>query len=120
MLAISFVVLPFTKGLLTILVLLIGSFFLYGPHVFLVTTFPTRFTNKQIVAASTGFIDGMGYIGTVLIGVIVPFLVTSAAGSWTHVFLFWSVLSIMVAVLVSIVYVRSIRDKTIDFLTIQK
>ena len=27
------------------------------------------------MVVSTGFIDGMGYIGTVLIGVIVPFLV---------------------------------------------
>jgi len=62
-LAISFVVFPFTGGLLAMIVLLIGSFFLYGPHVFLVTTMPTRFFDSQVVAASTGFIDGMGYIG---------------------------------------------------------
>jgi len=119
MLAISFFVLPFTAGLLATFVLLIGSFFLYGPHVFLVTTFPTRFVDKQVVAASTGFIDGMGYIGTVLIGIIVPFLVTSTAGEWTNVFIFWGILSIMVAVVVAIVYIRSFKDKAIDFLALK-
>lgn len=117
-LALSFLALPFTQGLLSIAVLLIGGFFLYGPHVFLVTTFPTRFVDKQVVAASTGFIDGMGYIGTVLIGVIVPFLVTSAKGSWENVFLFWSVLSVMIAILVTVTYITSFKDKTVDFLEI--
>ncbi len=120
MLAISLAILPLTKGLSTVLVLLVGSFFLYGPHVFLVTTFPTRFTNKQVVAASTGFIDGMGYIGTVLIGIIVPFLVTSAGGNWTSVFLFWAGLSVAVAILVAVVYIRSFKDKAIDFLNVKE
>lgn len=120
MLGISFLILPFTTGLLATLVLLFGSFFLYGPHVFLVTTFPSRFVDKQVVAASTGFIDGMGYIGTVLIGIIVPFLVTSAGGSWLNVFIFWTILSVVVAALVAIVYVRSFKDKAIDFLQYRK
>jgi sugar phosphate permease len=108
-LAISFIIFPFTKGLLATIVLLIGSFFLYGPHVFLVTTMPSRFTDKQVVAASAGFIDGMGYIGTVLIGIIIPVLVTTAEGSWTPVFIFWAILSILVAVTVAIVYATHFR-----------
>ncbi|MBW2598901.1 MAG: MFS transporter [Deltaproteobacteria bacterium] len=108
-LAISFIIFPFTDGLLATIVLLVGSFFLYGPHVFLVTTIPTRFTNQQVVAASTGFIDGMGYVGTVLIGVIIPILVTSAGGDWTNVFIFWAILSVMVAVFVAIVYFSHFR-----------
>lgn len=108
-LAISFIVFPFTKGLLATIVLLVGSFFLYGPHVFLVTTMPSRFTDKQVVAASTGFIDGMGYIGTVLIGIIIPVLVTSAEGSWSTVFIFWAVLSVLVAITVAIVYATHFR-----------
>ena len=119
-LAVSFVILPFTTGLWATAMLLIGSFFLYGPHVFLVTIFPTRFTDKQVVAASTGFIDGMGYIGTVLIGIIVPYLVTASGGNWTNVFIFWAILSVGVAILVSAVYIRSFKDKTIDFLAIKK
>lgn len=112
-LAASFIVFPFTEGLLATLVLLIGSFFLYGPHVFLVTTFPTRFADKQIVAASTGFIDGMGYIGTVLIGVIVPFLVTSAKGNWHNVFIFWSVISVVIAIIVAVAYITTFRNKKV-------
>jgi len=108
-LAISFIVFPFTKGLLSTIVLLIGSFFLYGPHVFLVTTMPSRFTDKQVVAASAGFIDGMGYIGTVLIGVIIPVLITTAGGSWTPVFIFWAILSVIVAITVAIVYATHFR-----------
>ncbi|MBP7088329.1 MAG: MFS transporter [Candidatus Omnitrophica bacterium] len=119
MLAISLVILPFTKDLLAILMLLVGGFFLYGPHVFLVTTFPTRFVDKQVVAASTGFIDGMGYVGTVLIGIIVPFLVSGSSGEWKNVFLFWAILSVLVAIFVAIVYVRSFKDKTVDFLNIK-
>lgn len=115
-LAASFMVYPFTKGLLSTVILLVGSFFLYGPHVFLVTTFPTRFANKQVVAASTGFIDGMGYIGTVLIGIIIPFLVTQAEGNWLNVFIFWSIISVMIAILVAVVYIVSFKDKTVDFL----
>jgi len=109
LLAVSLVIFPFSKGVLAIVVLLIGSFFLYGPHVFLVTTFPTRFVDKRIVAASTGFIDGMGYIGTVLVGVIIPFLVTSTEDSWKNVFIFWAILSILVAGFVAIVYTRHYR-----------
>ena len=108
-LAISFIVFPFTDGLLATIVLLIGSFFLYGPHVFLVTTMPTRFVDQQVVAASTGFIDGMGYIGTVLIGVIIPILVTSSGGSWTNVFIFWAILSVLVAVFVAVIYLAHFR-----------
>lgn len=113
MLAASFIIFPFTTGLLAIIILLIGSFFLYGPHVFLVTTLPSRFVDKQIVAASAGFIDGMGYIGTVLIGVIVPFLVTSAKGNWTNVFIFWAILSVITAILVGIVYVTTFKKRHI-------
>ena len=100
----SFAILPLTEGHWAALVLLAGSFFLYGPHVFLVTTMPTRFVDEQVVAASTGFIDGMGYIGTVLIGVIIPLLVTSQGGGWGNVFIFWAILSIMVAIFVAAVY----------------
>jgi len=51
----------------------------------------------------------MGYIGTVLIGVIIPILVVSAEGSWTNVFVFWAILSILVAIFVAIVYLLHFR-----------
>ena len=109
-LSISFLIFPFTKGLMATIVLLIGSFFLYGPHVFLVTTMPTRFVDQQIVAASTGFIDGMGYIGTVLVGVIIPIIVKSSGNNdWTNVFIFWAVLSVITAIFVGIIYFKNFR-----------
>jgi len=104
MLGISFVIFPFTSGFIATLVLLGGSFLLYGPHVFLVATYPTRFKEKEVVAASTGFIDGMGYIGTVLTGLIIPFLIVSEKGDWGHVFAFWAIISFVVAVSVALVY----------------
>lgn len=113
MLAVSFVIFPFTNGLLSTFVLLVGGFFLYGPHVFLVTTFPTRFVDKQVVAASTGFIDGMGYIGTVLIGIIVPVLVNTSDNGWINVFIFWTILSVIVAIFVSIVYIRQFKTNKV-------
>lgn len=113
-LSISFMILPFTNGPLTIVVLLIGSFFLYGPHVFLVTTIPTRFVNQQVVAASTGFIDGMGYIGTALVGMIIPIIVKSSGNNdWTNVFIFWAILSIITAIFVGIMYFNNFRFNSI-------
>ena len=104
LLGISFIVFPLTTGLLATTILLIGSFFLYGPHVFLVTTCPSRFKDEHVVAASTGFIDGMGYVGTVLIGIIVPVLVDLGKGNWNYVFKFWVVLSFATAISVTLAY----------------
>jgi nitrate/nitrite transporter NarK len=103
-LGISFIVFPLTTGLVATAILLIGSFFLYGPHVFLVTTCPSRFKDENVVAASTGFIDGMGYVGTVLIGIIVPVLVDMGKGKWNYVFTFWVVLSFVAAISVTLAY----------------
>lgn len=46
--------------------------------------------------------EGMDYIGTVLIGVIIPILVTSSDGNCTNVFIFWAILSVIVAVFVAV------------------
>ena len=106
-LAATFVIFPMTEGILSTVVLLTGSFFLYGPHVFLVTTLPHRFVDKQVVAASTGFIDGMGYVGATLIGIIVPFLLGPAENNWAHVFEFWAVTTILIAILVAFGYTKT-------------
>jgi len=117
LLGVSFVVFPFTSGTLATFVLLIGSFFLYGPHVFLVATCPSRFKDQNVVAASTGFIDGMGYIGTVLIGIIVPYLVDIGKQSWHYVFIFWAILSFGVMISVAIVYFMHFKNNNNDQVT---
>lgn len=106
LLAVSFTIFPFTTGGVMIGILIASGLFLYGPHVFLVTTIPSRFLDKKIVAASTGFIDGMGYIGSALIGIIVPFII-DLTGGWKSVFYFWSALSWIIILLVVFVYFRS-------------
>ena len=95
-------------GIISVVVLILSGFFVYGPHVFLVSTFPSRFCDKKIVAASAGFIDGIGYIGVVLIGVIVPFLLN---WGWQIVFLFWAVLCVIMIVMILILYIYSKRKK---------
>jgi len=97
-------VFPFTDSFTGSLLVLASSAFLYGPHVFLVCTIPTRFKKKGVVASSTGFIDGMGYIGTTIIMLIVPYLVIETRGSWNNVFILWSLISFAAAALVAITY----------------
>ncbi len=100
---ITWLIFPFASGLTAVVLLLASSAFLYGPHVFLVCTLPTRFKKDSVVASSTGFIDGMGYVGTFMIGLIVPFLVLETGG-WNNVFLFWAVLSFIAAIFIAATY----------------
>ena len=102
-LGITFAVFPGTGGTVMIALLLVGGFALYGPHVFLVTTMPSRFHDKHIVAASTGFINGFGYFGSATVGILVPFMIDKT-GTWSSVFYLWSVTAVVIAVLVGIVY----------------
>jgi len=101
LMGITWIFFPFTEGIYSTILLLLGSAFLYGSHVFLVSTVPTRFKDKNVVASSTGFIDGMGYIGTVLIGFIVPYIILEGGG-WNNVFLFWAGLSFIASLSVLI------------------
>lgn len=103
LLSLTIFLFPIVNNFFMVIVLLLSGFFLYGPHVFLVTTFPSRYLDKQVVAASTGFINGMGYVGTVLIGIIVPFLI-SLNGNWNGVFMFWGILPIVISFLMIICY----------------
>lgn len=108
---ITWLIFPFTDGLTALVLLLASSAFLYGPHVFLVCTLPTRFKKDSVVASSTGFIDGMGYVGTFMIGLIVPFLVLETGG-WNNVFLFWAALSFIAAITVAITYFGHFRKNS--------
>ena len=105
-LGVLFFIFPQTSGFTMIAVLLLSGFFLYGPHVFLVTTVPSRQLGQKLVAASTGFIDGMGYIGAMIIGVLVPFLI-DVTGGWNAVFYYWAVTSLVIVCLVLFVYFKT-------------
>ncbi|MFC1965902.1 MFS transporter [Chloroflexota bacterium] len=109
-LAVIMFVLPNTGGILMLVLLLLSGFFLYGPHVFLVTTMPSRLKGQGAVASATGFIDGWGYIGSVVIGILVPFILDKT-GYWASVFQFWGVMSIVTAVLVTAVYIKGLSTQ---------
>jgi sugar phosphate permease len=109
LLGVVFIAFPATTGGIMIGLLIASGLFLYGPHVFLVSTMPSRYYDKKIVAAATGFIDGMGYIGSALIAIIVPFII-DWTGGWESVFYFWSALSFTIIVLVVLVYFRNGRE----------
>jgi sugar phosphate permease len=104
LMGICWYVFPFTDSFTGSLLVLASSAFLYGPHVFLVCTIPTRFKKQGVVASSTGFIDGMGYIGTTIIMLVVPYLVIETQGSWNNVFILWSLISFAASALVAITY----------------
>lgn len=103
-LALLFVIFPYVSPLWTTVLLLLSGALIYGPHVFLVSTMPSRFVDKEIVASSTGFIDGMGYIGTSLIGILVPFILS--IWDWHYVFWFWSIIAFVIIIFVLIVYLK--------------
>jgi len=104
----TFVLFPNTTGIWMISLLVLSGLFLYGPHVFLVTTMPSRFHKESVVASATGFIDGWGYIGSATIGILVPFIL-DITGNWNTVFYFWSALSFLIAGIVLMVYVRRFK-----------
>lgn len=101
---------PFADSAGGTMLVLASSAFLYGPHVFLVCTIPSRFKEKGVVASSTGFIDGMGYVGTTIIMLVVPYLVLETQGSWNNVFILWSLISLAAAALVAITYFGHFKD----------
>ena len=100
---------PYSTGILATILVLLSSAFLYGPHVFLVTNLPCRF--KEFVASATGFIDGMGYIGTTIIMLLVPFLVLDTTGGWNNVFLFWAIISFVASGILAINYLKYFRKE---------
>ncbi|HUW46574.1 MAG TPA: hypothetical protein VMW50_12365, partial [Dehalococcoidia bacterium] len=81
--------------------------------VFLVTTVPSRFASQRIVASATGFIDGWAYIGTVLIGIVVPFILDKT-GHWSSVFYFWGAISLVMAGLVTVLFVKATRKRKFE------
>ena len=87
---------PLTVGFLSSVLIVASGFFLYGPHVFFVSTVPGRYIEKKITASSTGTIDGMGYIGAMLTGIIVPFILRVG---WNEVFYVWAACCVIIAFL---------------------
>ena len=119
-LGIVFAFYGFLTGMISIILLILSGFFIYGPHVFLVSTFPSKFIDQKKVAATTGFIDGMAYVGAILVGLLVPFILDITNNNWNIVFASWSISCLIVISLIAFLYLFAKFDgktaKEIDIL----
>jgi len=70
-----------------LLVLMAIGFFTYGPHVAMVTACPMDFGTRKAAASAAGFIDGVGYMGAALTGVVSGYLVDNYG--WNTAFYLW-------------------------------
>jgi len=107
MLGVFSVILPPVWVVTSLLVL--SGFFLYGPHVFLVGTTPGRSIEVQTAASATGVIDGIGYIGAMLVGIIMPILIDI---SWGTAFASW--VFCCVAIIILMRYVKKYSQKQLS------
>ena len=74
------------------------GFTTFGPHSLIVSQLPMVFGNRKNTASITGFIDGIGYIGAALTGVISGLLVD--AFNWNYAFYFWVVGAVLSGVFI--------------------
>jgi sugar phosphate permease len=90
-------------------VLTIGivAFCLLGPYSYLGGAFALDFGGKQASAASSGIIDGIGYLGGVLAGDSVARL--AGALGWEKVFLVLAAVSALAAVCAGFLHALNLR-----------
>jgi len=63
------------------------GFFVFGAHVLIVAAAPMDFGTRKAAASATGFIDGLGYLGAGLQGIVTGLLVDR--WGWSAGFTFW-------------------------------
>jgi OPA family glycerol-3-phosphate transporter-like MFS transporter len=93
---------PTGNWVLSLIVLLMVGFMIYGPHVLMVTTMPMEYGTRKAAASATGFIDGWGYIGAALTGVASGWLIDKY--NWNAAFNFWVISAIISAILMLIIW----------------
>lgn len=71
------------------------GFTTYGPHVMICATIPMDYASRKVAASAAGFIDGFGYLGAALTGVISGYFIDNYG--WNSAFYFW-VAGVFVAV----------------------
>ncbi|MCK4336633.1 MAG: MFS transporter [Candidatus Aminicenantes bacterium] len=84
----------------SLLCLIAIGFTIYGPHVMVVGAIPMDYASRKAAASATGFIDGMGYFGAALTGVVSGYLVDHHG--WNAAFYFWIIGVFIAIVLMSL------------------
>ncbi|UCF59387.1 MAG: MFS transporter, partial [Candidatus Bathyarchaeota archaeon] len=78
---------PADNWILGLVCLAAIGYFTYGPHVTMVAAIPMDFGTRKGASSATGFIDGLGYVGAALAGVVSGWLIDNY--SWDAAFNFW-------------------------------
>ena len=61
---------PVEMWMLSLLCLMAIGFMTYGPHILIVASAPMDYRTRKAASSATGFIDGVGYIGAALTGIL--------------------------------------------------
>jgi sugar phosphate permease len=96
-----------TSSLFPVLMIGIVAFCLLGPYSYLGGAFALDFGGKQASAASSGIIDGIGYIGGALAGDTVARI--ARAYGWEGVFVSLAVVSAVAALCAGVLYVLNTK-----------
>jgi sugar phosphate permease len=75
-----------TLSMKLIMLAFIG-FFTFGPQSLLVSQLPMIFGNSKNTGSIVGFIDGVGYIGAAITGILSGWLIDNFG--WEYAFYFW-------------------------------
>lgn len=78
---------PQQNWILSLIVLAVIGFLTFGPHMIMATALPMDLGTKEMAASAAGFIDGWGYIGAALTGVVTGFFLDHFG--WQAAFYFW-------------------------------
>lgn len=93
---------PVEMWMLSLLCLIAIGFMTYGPHVLIVASAPMDYGTRKAASSATGFIDGVGYIGAALTGILSGWL-TDVWG-WDAAFYLWIGASIVAGVLMLLLW----------------
>jgi len=93
---------PVDNWVLGLICLAAVGYFTYGPHVIMVATIPMDFGTRKGASSATGFIDGLGYVGAALTGIISGLLIDNY--SWDAAFNFWITSAFIAAGLMAILW----------------
>ena len=96
-----------SAGLFPVLMIGLVAFCLLGPYSYLGGAFALDFGGRQASAASSGIIDGIGYLGGVLAGDTVARI--AQAYGWEGVFVALAVICALAALCAGILYVLNAR-----------
>ena len=91
-----------SNWILSLIMLVLMGFFLYGPHVLMSAFLPMEYVSREASATAAGFISGWGYIGSAITGILSGFLADNFG--WNSVFYLWMSGGLVAAVLMAVLW----------------